>query len=373
MANDYTVYQVTVSTLTPLHIGNGRDLLHEYDYAIHNGRTWRINEAALLDAQDVDDAALASKLAALKPASLLKPPADFRVETGYFRYVIQGTPRSQAPGAQLREQLKDVYDRPYLPGSSLKGALRTGLAWFAWRQGRLTPQLKDLGRRREWAAQGYEHMLFGPNPNHDALRALQVSDSQAVGADRLMLVNARVLGRGGGLGSPIELEAVRPETVFELTLKIDQVLFSAWAREARLNLPGGDWFSRLAEIMRAHALQRIQREASWFQAIPGAARLAEFYRGLSQAKLPNNHFLVQVGWGAGWEAKTLGLHFQKDPAFMERIIDDYRLARGKRKVGDPFPKSRRVAVRVERGPNGERRETPASPLGWMLVEMEPGR
>ncbi len=371
--SDYVLYRVRATLLTPLHIGNGRELLHEYDYAIFNGRTWRINEAALLDAQDADDVALASKLAALKPATLLKPPADFCVETGYFRYVVQGTPRSQAPGAQLREQLKDVYDRPYLPGSSLKGALRTGLAWYAWRQRSLTPQVNDLGRRREWAAQPYEHMLFGPNPNHDVLRALQVSDSQPAGADRLMLVNARVLGRGGGLGSPIELEAVRPDTVFELTLKVDEALFSAWAREARLNLPGEDWFKRLAEIMRAYATQRIQRELSWFEAIPGAARLAEFYRGLQEAKLANNRFLVQVGWGAGWGAKTLGLHFERHPSFMERVISEYRLARGKRKVGDPFPRSRRVAVRVERGPNGERRETPAMPLGWMLVELEPRR
>lgn len=371
--SDYVLYRVKATLITPLHIGSGRELLHEYDYAIFDKRTWRINEAALLDAQDADDAALASKLAALKPAALLKPPDDFRVETGYFRYVIQGTPRSQAPGAQLREQLKDVYDRPYLPGSSLKGALRTGLAWFAWRQRGLRPQIRDLERRRERAAQRYEHMLFGPNPNHDALRALQVGDSQPVRADRLRLVNARVLGRGGGLGSPIELEAVRPDTAFELTLKVDKALFSAWAREAGLSLSGEDWFKRLAEIMRAYAMQRIQRELSWFQAIPSAARLADFYRELSQAKLPNNHFLVQVGWGAGWEAKTLGLHFQKDSTFMERIIGEYHLARGKRKAGDPFPKSRRVAVEVERGPHGERRETPKSPLGWMLVEMEQGR
>lgn len=123
--SDYVLYRVKATLITPLHIGSGRELLHEYDYAVFDKRTWRINEAALLDAQDADDAALASKPAALKPAALPKPPTDFRVETGYFRYVIQGTPRSQVPGAQVREQLKDVYDRPYLPGSSLKGALRT--------------------------------------------------------------------------------------------------------------------------------------------------------------------------------------------------------------------------------------------------------
>lgn len=62
---DYGIYHIKISVITPLHIGNGRTLLNEYDYAIHDGHTWRINEAALLDAQNVDD----PRLKALKSAS----------------------------------------------------------------------------------------------------------------------------------------------------------------------------------------------------------------------------------------------------------------------------------------------------------------
>ena len=55
MPDNYTLYDVKVTVLSPLHIGSGRDLLNEYDYAIYQGQTWRINEDALLDAQNVDD------------------------------------------------------------------------------------------------------------------------------------------------------------------------------------------------------------------------------------------------------------------------------------------------------------------------------
>jgi CRISPR-associated protein Csm5 len=51
-------------------------------------------------------------------------------------------------------------------------------------------------------------------------------------------------------------------------------------------------------------------------------------------------------------------------------LRDYKLARGKRQSGDPFPKSRRVLVKVEQSPNGQKREIPVVPLGWVLVEME---
>ena len=55
---------------------------------------------------------------------------------------------------------------------------------------------------------------------------------------------------------------------------------------------------------------------------------------------------------------------------MERLIKDYSLARGRRKPGDPFPKSRRVAVTFAQSANGQRTESPAFPLGWVLVEMK---
>jgi CRISPR-associated protein Csm5 len=370
---DYAVYTVKATTLTPLHIGSGRELLHQYDYAIEGGHTWRINEAAVLEAQigaaETLSPALADKLARTPPAQLLKRPADFKPDSGLFRYVLKGTPRATGEGAQLREQLKDPFDRAYLPGSSLKGALRTALAWQLWADRRLQPDVRRLGRRREWAAQEYERDLLGPDPNHDLLRALQVADSAPLGADRLMIVNARVVGRGGKLGSPIELEAVRPDTAFELTFKLDLALFSDWATRAGLHLPGGDRLSRLAETARTYTAARLPREKVWFDQIPGAARVAAFYGQMVRARPSQPMFLLQVGWGAGWHSKTFGTHLADDPAFMERVIEDYRLARGARKQGDPFPKSRRVAVAFSRDASGQFQETPASPFGWLLVEM----
>jgi CRISPR-associated protein Csm5 len=368
---DYILYRARATLLTPLHIGSGRDLLLSYDYAIHGGRTWRLNEEAILEAQNVDDPAVLNRLMQTPPAQLLKP-ADFREGSPFFRYVIRGTPRSQAEGAQLREQWKDPCDRPYLPGTSLKGALRTALAWHAWEALGLRPERTRLNPNPRFAAQEYERGIFGPDPNHDLLRALHVGDSDPVGADHLMLVNARVLHRSGQMASPIELEAIAPETVFSFTVKLDLALFSEWARQHRLKMRGGDWLRALPAIVNRHTAQRLKEERAWFNGVPGAERVLEFYRGLG---IPTQGFLLQMGWGTGWDDKTFGSRLRADPNFLEGILrppkaGGYGIARGRRQPGDPFPKSRRVAVQVQRAPDGRTLERPVAPLGWMWVEWE---
>ena len=375
---DYILYDVTLSLLTPMHIGTGRDLLHRYDYAIHDGRTWRINEDALLEAQDLDDPHMARQLALTPPADLLTPD-DYQEDSALFRYVMQGTPRSRAEGAQLKEQIKDPYDRPYLPGSSLKGALRTAIAWYAWGESDIQPHPKDLLNRwgklesRKFVGLTYERKLLGKNPNHDLLRALQVSDSAPLDARALMVLNARVLNRGGEMeGAPIEMEAIRPDSMFQMTLKLDLAIFSDWARQGGLNLRGQEWLLHLGDVVQAHSNDRIQRELNWFNGMRGTERVAGFYQRLAKASggLGGHRFLIELGWGTGWESKTFGSRLEEDADFLERIINEYRLARGHREPGDPFPKSRRVAVTFRRTPNGDLLETPATPLGWALVEMK---
>jgi len=338
---EYALFDLHVRLLTPVHIGSGRELLNQYDYAVHRGRTWRLNEDALLDAQNVQDLELAARIARLPPATLLDPKRDFVSDNGLFRYVLRGAPRSSAAGASVREQLKDLYDRPYLPGTSLKGALRTALAWVGWGELGLRPDRRELVPNPRFAARNYERRILGRDPNHDLLRALHVGDSAPVEAENLILVNAQVLHQSGALGSPIELEAIRPETAFRLPLKIDLALFSAWAGRNRLQ--HANWLRDLPAVVRRHTAQRLDQEVSWFGPVGNARLIADLYRQLKSVRLPNRAFLLQVGWGTGWDDKTFGSHLREDEAFMEGILaprrsGGYGIARGTADRAIPFPK-----------------------------------
>lgn len=372
---DYKTYRLKITVLTPLHIGNGQEMLKDYDYVVYGGRTWRINENALLDTQDVEDPRVLEMLSRTKPAQLLKPQ-DFTEDSPYFRYVLKGTPKSSAEGAVLREQLKDAFDHPYLPGTTLKGALRTALGWHLWEKKKLHPEISKLGGAPKFAAAGYERDLFGKNPNNDLLRALQVSDSKPLDVSALMLVNVRVLTQRGKPGSPVEVEAIRRDTVIESEIKLDTVLFSQWAKARELYLSNADALLNFAEIARQHGRAAIERELKWARGLPDGKNVVAHYQGMLNYSLASNAFFLQLGWGGGWEQKTFGSRLKQDEGFMRKILASRReggwdVGRGHfiKNVQD-FPISRRIAMAYRRNDQDEViAEIPALPLGWVLVEI----
>ncbi len=373
MAN-YRIFDVTITTLNPLHIGTGRTLLNEYDFAVRDGRTYRLNEDAILEDRLAENPAIASRLALIKPAELAdgllgKPGAE---AARYHRYVVQGVPRSSEGGAQLREQIKTPFDELYLPGSSVKGALRTALGWWLWKQRGMRPEAARLGNSPRFAAREFEKWLFGADPNRDLLRAIQVGDSAPAGKEGLVVVNARVLTKKGlaAKGAPIEMEAVMGDRPFVLPVKLDLALLTPWAKRAELPADGGALLTKLAAVVQQHSADRIAREVEWFKGIDGAAPIVDFYQQLQALKFGGSRCLVQLGWGTGWDSKTLGSRLRADPRFMERIMGNYRMTRGVKVAPDRFPASRRVAVHVQRDAQGRTDERIAAPLGWCLMQFK---
>lgn len=363
-----TVYTLTISTLTPLHIGNGETLARDFDYAVHDKQTWVINEDAFASQMFSEGGNRYEQLAQAVPPGQLLQPQDFQPGSTLFRYVMRGAPLAAAAGSAIQAHIKDVMDMPYLPGSSLKGSLRTVLFrhFFTQSQSKLSPT--TLRNSRSWAAQDLEHQLFGRDPNHDLLRALQVSDSAPISADHLVLLNAQVFNRAKG-GAPIPLECIRSDAVFTSTLTIDDYLLADQAAQKALSITPTmrEALTHLPRLANEQTSHRIQQELAFYASRP-KSRVAGFYRQLAglMNQIQGDRFLLQVGWGGGWDNKTLG--YLVPDREREAIINQYRLAKGSRNPGDPFPKSRRAVAQGW----GEEAQ-PVAPLGWLLVEMKEGK
>ncbi|MEZ4864406.1 MAG: type III-A CRISPR-associated RAMP protein Csm5 [Caldilineaceae bacterium] len=382
---------VTVTLLSDLHIGTGATLLSGIDWYVHrNNYTYMADDSTLMNTMldralannqqetNVINAITGMKIGDLLDAGWLEA-ADFAPESKLFRYRLRGQPVTN----EIREQIKTVYGQPYLPGSSLKGAIRTLLATVA--ADTLKPSLANLGRSRTWAAQPVEAELFGKggervDANRDFGRAFQIGDSEGVAASSLRLRRAHIYPtasndrRGRSRGLDIDLETVAKGTQFTLPLHLPselleerQTAFDERRRQELNHWPTrAKWLAQLAAHGREYARQLLIHEVTYFQKRRDVPAVHTFYEELATrfTQLQPNQFLLSLGWGGGWQTKTINEYIQQDKRQFEQIVSRYRLdPTGSRKAGDIFPKSRHLL----RLGDGERL---GDPLGWCLVEMK---
>jgi CRISPR-associated protein Csm5 len=371
----HTRYKLTIEVLTPLHIGSGHKLWRDLDYVARNGRTWVINHETLLEAT-LDEYGTFDNRLLSRPIPELLRDEDYRPDSPYFRYIMPGMPVNRP----LSEQIKDVWGRPYLPGSSVKGALRTLLLWGIFKaneeKGPLAyPAFSDLDDKdSRRAAQRIEIKQFAPKaknsrevPNKDVLRALQVGDSTPLTPDVLRVMTARVYPTGakGKSGVDVDVEAIRVGSVFELDVTIDEYGFADQKAKEQL---GWDKLRRLLhnipKIGQFHACQRIVGdEKQYYERKGGPAKALDFYKRLKTqlGSLNEGEWFMQIGWGAGWNSKTLNDRLSLQKQFEQSVVWHYNLDRGKHMAGEPFPSSRKLIVLQNQ---------PAVPMGWVKCRLE---
>ena len=373
----------TIELLSDVHIGTGTELKRDLDWiAPGDGYVYFANSDQLLETvferaeadgkemREVANILAGSTLAELGEMGWLTRE-DFHAESALFRYRLHGSPAT----VNIREQIKDVYGKPYLPGSSLKGALRTVLAVAA--ADTVKPTLDQLGRSRSWAGQPVEQQLFGRDPNHDLLRALQVGDSQPVAVTQLALRRAHIYPtasqsyRGRSRGLDVDVEVLRKGTVLTLPIHVPTELledhntpFDIRRREELAHWERhSDWLENLAQAGQENARKLLEDEVRFFQERRDVPAVHTFYRRLvdSYTRLGANEFLVVLGWGGGWHTKTLNRYLKRDERVFDRLVSRYRLnPTGTHKPGDPFPKSRHLV---------RNREQAGPPLGWVKVTL----
>lgn len=288
------------------------------------------------------------------------------------RYTMTGR-----PNGDLYELIKDLADRPYLPGSSLKGALRSALAWV--QAGSLPPTvLQQIGNGAKFADNAIEAAIFngqlGPDRQklnqtlRDVLRTLHVGDSGPVAVAPELLTVQVFQSKSAGL---IDLEAIPAGTCFQATLQVERYPFENEAAKRVISF--GDWQKRLAptalaQACRERAAALLTDELAYFARFPEAAEVTRFYHELAAqlAQLGPRAFMLPVGWGAGWRSKTLDTRLRTDAASEDQFattVQRFRLKKHKSerfRPGDSFPDTRKLALAGGR---------PWRPLGWLQVEI----
>ncbi len=367
-----------LTCLTPTLVGDGQRLA-PIDYMV-----WK-DHVNVLDQRRIfrllaKGPRLDSYLSQLKKAEKL----DFASWGGFAQnYAGRRIPFEHASSAQHWEKTRaeNLFiptfstgpSGPYLPGTAIKGALRTGVV-----HGRLTPKLMSdfaaraasEGRLPRNHGRALEEGTLGVG-GADAMRLISASDSKTVqdSVFKIFLLRASTLEpRGSGKfelawkqvpgrnvkrledSTPVFAEMAVPGTAFE----------GDWREKAPRNNRGMDVRAMLG-LVNAYAEQLLQLQkqyAEWTGLGVLKANLEQLELTLREVRQTGKGCVLPLGWSAGFLSKVASLDTQDEAS--RQILRQVGFYARAIQSGLPFPKTRKIVFLANQ---------PASIAGFVHLEI----
>lgn len=389
-----------IEALTPVHVGTG-ELIGPLEYAISESQVGVVDLGRLFRRDPARAEAIGQQLAGTSPTALrslslerllsakeLAQEALWRYRLPASEATLAALGRARAQEHELRPTMKTPDGRAYLPGTAIKGALRTALI-FAWSAASPEWARRFLNQQKPGDAnKEVQRMLYGArqDPNHDMLRALMIGDTDgAPPAEALRLVQERVLSariradRSRGEGSDgykqflVFLEGLNPGMKLSASVRILSDLLDVRRSEVLGWTPAQRALNAQALCDAANRMtaEVCQWELEYFGLVQGrdCATVTGFYRNLlaKAQEAPQGTAYLSIGRGAGWHKLTPGILLARHLPQSEftKFRMDYRLAASGKfnRLSFVFPKSRKLVVEGDRA---------IAPLGWVRLTFREG-
>lgn len=382
------LYTYKLEALTPVHIGNGQKLLPS-DYVIDRAesKVVRVNLPEMFRDRGFP---FQRYIGAVKQPGFTLGNDYTRAGLQHPLYHLQAGENLNElvrvggrPASFILEHIKET-GKPYIPGSSIKGALRSVLLRHLlgeyaeiYEQGVKTQIQRHYERRqrKEFFSIPAEQRVLG-DPNHSLLRILQVSDSSVIEGTKLSLgcvkilslsrqgYRWKVLGSENNLDSyedatPIFFEALPAKSELYGRIKIDASLCEKSILHALgWNQNKVDAITDLTAICLKDSFGLLQFEHAFFSRIdfkPGLDSIRRLKQQLETCG--SNEAIFPISWGGGYLAKATG--WKVDNKVMEEILNIREFGMGRNSF--EFPKSRKISFSF-----GE----PHDLLGWVKLTLE---
>jgi len=396
--------QVKLRTLTPVFVGSG-EVLTPLSYVVESGRAYVVDPdrflEVLTDEQKENyiswvepildelselnvsrgDRELKRRRREVETRLSLEvflkerldvEPVRFLREAGCLMYEVTCRARPGLRG--FSPHIKDLEHRPYIPGSEIKGAVRTSVLYAVLGEedrrkaflekveelkGYRELSRRNLERKLEDLTSGVEGNLRGAknDAKYDLLKFVSVSDSEPMTSENLRIEVLRSEGTSRYTRTFLEVLAEGAEASFYV--RVDGL-----PDVGRLGLEAlKNWLSldRLLEACYERSKDILEEEGRYFK--DQGAILDQISR-LKEENEPSSP-LLRLGWGQGFLSTTVDLRVkQADPELYEEgIREPISRLRNWRTRKDNFPKTRRVIV--------DRKDRPVSLLGWVKLIPNP--
>jgi len=277
--------------------------------------------------------------------------------------------------------IKDAQHRPYIPGTEIKGAIRTSLLytllsdetnynwlrrklsdfWLFFRSGR-SPKEK-LKMLKGIAGHAEYRFLRGSKDDakFDFFKLVRISDTLPLSTDLLQVELMQSLGTRRYTKTLVETLTEGSELTFGITVAEDIAEQQRWALE-KLGLQRlVEWLSvsRLLEASFHRSKEILEHEAVYFADYPRIRELLVQLRDMNRPDSP----LLRLGAGQGFLGTTIDLRVKKnDQQLYEGAVrEGVSFQRRWRREKGNFPKTRRVVT--------DARGEPMTLLGWVKLSM----
>jgi CRISPR-associated protein Csm5 len=255
----------------------------------------------------------------------------------------------------------------YVPGTAIKGALRTGAVFERWSEASirdLAARLGDDRLPRNPAAKAEDAVLGGPGSSR--MRRVSAADSTPISHAPMKVYLLRVatlVARGAKLelGWKSPRGSVDARHIEEATPIFAEMASpgTAFAGDWREKSPGDR--SKLFQASNKHAAALIARHKD-YAAAAGLPYLAATLNALETRVREigdrTDVCLLSIGWGGGLLGKSAYLNTQDES--YRQILRHVPLYQKAIQSGLPFPKTRRVLFQQGH---------PASLPGWVMLEI----
>jgi CRISPR-associated protein Csm5 len=252
---------------------------------------------------------------------------------------------------------------PFLPGTAIKGALRTGMMFANWREGMLPDVAGRVKGERvpRRPAESVEEQALGP-AGSNRMRLVSAGDSSVVPHSRFKVyllrtstlqprganyalgwksIRGSVEGARPDESTPWFAEMAVPGTAFEGDW-IEKAFFLQAEVRKSVRWPEAFSRARIFEAVNVYAagLLALQRQyASWAGLGLLDQSLDELETRLAQAR-ESGACLLCIGWGGGLTAKSAWL--DSTNADYREILKQYTIYNRALATNLPFPKTRRI-------------------------------
>jgi len=348
-------YCCELKALTPVHVGSGKSLCHNFDFFEDKTQLRVINATRLFkQIEQLGENQIMQFTQAVEDNDVLKwLKANIINMDAITQYV---TPfRDDRIPRDIRAHIRDGFGNPLIPGSSLKGAFRTAVLKQLCNSENnaniVADCLKKITNSNKWlnlksADQPITRKLIGTEPKKNLFRTLTVRDfafeKHQVGLQKIWvnrLINENTL-RGK---FPIFVEGLPEASKCQSMISLDQFLTEKEKSDHCFGFQTVLTLEWLLKACNGLSQTTVAHELKFLNGVKGkgVAQLQLFYNDLKKQidALGKKETIINLAWGIGWCGMTGHLAEAQDltPAIREKL----NLAPGH--LNFPFPKSRRLA------------------------------